>query len=259
MSELNTLFSDIPDPDYMLNDDEIMFTIDNDLRITSNGESVLGVVGDANVNNINFKMSKWYNGFDLSTFEIYIAYINASNVGGYYKVSPQEKYFLDDGTIGFAWLVGSKVCETAGTVTFGVKLRKLAGNKITQEFNTRPTTGTVEANIEVAGLTLQSDQGSTGYDQLESYKQYIEDFIDGILDDLEDIPDAVDELETNVNSLLSWKTSHTTAYGNLHDLVDANMENITLTMSDVSTIKGKITGDITNNDIDGLMVDTEGE
>lgn len=259
MSDLNTLFSDMPDPDYMLNDDEIMFTIDNDLRITSNGESVLGVVGDANVNNINFKMSKWYNGFDLSTFEIYIAYINASNVGGYYKVSPQEKYFLDDGTIAFAWLVGSKVCETAGTVTFGVKLRKLAGNKITQEFNTRPTTGTVETNIEVAGLTLQSDQGATGYDQLESYKQYIEDFIDDVLDDLEDLPDTVDAIDTRVTTLESSMTTAQSSIGTLNTFKINTSEILIEMQGDINSIKNNVEATITDNDIAGLLEDTEGE
>lgn len=259
MSDLNTLFSNTPDPDYMLNDDEIMFTIDNDLRITSNGESVLGVVGDANVNNINFKMSKWYNGFDLSTFEIYIAYINASNVGGYYKVSPEEKCFLDDNTIGFAWLVGSKVCETAGTVTFGVKLRNLAGNKITQEFNTRPTTGTVETNIEVSGLTLQSDQGTTGYDQLESYKQYIEEFIEDILDDLEDLPDAVDEINTRVTTLESDMTAAQSSITTLNTFKSNTSEILIEIQGDINTIINNVEGTITDDDIAGLMEDTEGE
>lgn len=259
MSELNSLFSEMPDPDYMLNDDEIMFTIDNNLRITSNGESVLGVVGDANVNNINFKMSKWYNGFDLSTFEIYIAYINAANVGGYYKVSPQEKCFLDDGTIGFAWLVGSKVCETAGNVTFGVKLRKLAGNKITQEFNTRPTTGTVESNIEVSGLTLQADQGTTGYDQLESYKQYIEDFIDDLLEDLEDLPDTVDVIDTRVTSLESDMTTAQSSIGTLNTFKTNTSEILIEIQGDINSIMNSVEGTITDNDIAGLLEDTEGE
>lgn len=57
-------------PDYL--QDEIQFRIDNDLRtiaIPADGV-ILGVVGDKNVNHVNFQMPAWYNGFDMSTFRL---------------------------------------------------------------------------------------------------------------------------------------------------------------------------------------------
>lgn len=257
MSDLNTLFDNLSDPDYMLADDEILFEIDNNLRVTDVRQegSVIGVVGDMNVNNVNFKMPKWYNGFDLSTFEIYVVYVNANNVGGYYKVSSQEKIITDDGYIAFAWLVGSKVCESAGTVTFGVKMRKLAGAKIAQEFNTKPATATVEIGTPVpSGMTLQSDQGTGGYDALEVYLQYISDYISDELDELSDLPDNVATLQTKVTNLETWKTdTATTKLASHQALIESNLSDIIELQDTVNGLQNTIEGTLSDSDILGLM------
>lgn len=68
MASLEEIIAQISEEDYL--HDPIQFIIDSDLRIVSiPGRGVVaGVVGDKNINRINFQMNRYYNGFDMSKF-----------------------------------------------------------------------------------------------------------------------------------------------------------------------------------------------
>ena len=68
MATLDEVISQMSEEDYF--SDPIQFVIDSDLRIVSiPGRGVVaGVVGDKNINRINFQMNRYYNGFDMSKF-----------------------------------------------------------------------------------------------------------------------------------------------------------------------------------------------
>ena len=55
-----------------------MITIDNDLRTINipSDTRLLGVVGDKDVNTLEFEMPRRYKGLDLSEYEIQIRYKN---------------------------------------------------------------------------------------------------------------------------------------------------------------------------------------
>ena len=69
--------------------DKIQFDIDNDLRIITIPDKgdVIGVIGDNNTNRINFRMPRYYNGFDMSVFLIMVSYLTPDGHVNYYEVT----------------------------------------------------------------------------------------------------------------------------------------------------------------------------
>lgn len=132
---LSTLSVDVaPEADYL--HDHIQFEIDEDLRIITipSDGVVAGVVGDKKVNHINFKMVRYYNGFDMSEFTTRIKYINAGGEGSMY-ISPDVT--VDGDYILFTWLLDSDVTAYMGKVAFIVNMVKTTSDgTIEQSFNT---------------------------------------------------------------------------------------------------------------------------
>lgn len=122
--------------------DSVEFQIDSDLRIVIIPPKgvVLGVVGDKNVNRINFSMFKNYNGFNMEEFYIRISYKNAAGNEGFYDVS---EFTVKDETLYFTWIIDYGVTEEAGVVEFCVNMYKVDNNELTQSFNTTIATGKV--------------------------------------------------------------------------------------------------------------------
>lgn len=87
MATLDEVVTEILGDDYI--HDSIQFVIDSDLRVISiPGKGVVaGVVGDKNVNRINFQISRYYNGFDMSKFTTRVNYVNARGNFNYYSVT----------------------------------------------------------------------------------------------------------------------------------------------------------------------------
>ena len=134
MATLDEVISQMSEEDYF--SDSIQFIIDSDLRIVSIPDRgvVAGVVGDKNVNRINFQMPRYYNGFDMSKFTTKVNYINANSNMNYYAVTD---LIAENDTILFTWLIDSDAVAYAGTVMFSVNMFIADSNgKITQAFNT---------------------------------------------------------------------------------------------------------------------------
>lgn len=116
--------------------DTIQFLIDNDLRIVSIPSKgiVAGVVGDKDVNRINFKMNRYYHGFDMSKFKTKINYINANKDANYYLVNDIT---VENNMIYFTWLVGSDVAAYPGAIAFTINMIITdSDDSILQSFNT---------------------------------------------------------------------------------------------------------------------------
>lgn len=134
MATLDEVISQMSEEDYF--SDSIQFIIDSDLRIVSIPDRgvVAGVVGDKNVNRINFQMPRYYNGFDMSKFTTKVNYVNADGNINYYTVTDLT---VESDTILFTWLIDSDAVAYAGTVMFAVNMFIADSNgKITQAFNT---------------------------------------------------------------------------------------------------------------------------
>ena len=151
MATLYELLDDLP-PIHTLND-PVTFEIDEDLRTihTPPRGNIIGVQGDNNVNHINFKMPRYYNGIDLSTFTIKINYKNA--------LDTINSYFIDNlifgtDTMTFSWLVSKEVTILTGTVRFVVKLFNTINDEINKFFSTAIAEGIVLPSISVEDETL---------------------------------------------------------------------------------------------------------
>ena len=116
--------------------DHIQFVIDNDLRtVTIPADGVVaGVVGDRNVNRINFMMPRYYNGFDMSEFSAKVHYVNANGDPDYYSVDDLST--CDDDNLRFTWLLEANATAYAGTTMFGVELFKMDGDDKKHSFHT---------------------------------------------------------------------------------------------------------------------------
>lgn len=117
--------------------DDITFVIDSDLRIITIPEKgvVAGVVGDKNVNRINFQMVRYYNGFDMSKFLTRVNYVNANGDPNYYNVNDVT---VEDDYILFTWLIDRDAVAYVGDLVFAVRMLKVdETGTITNDFNTR--------------------------------------------------------------------------------------------------------------------------
>lgn len=129
--------------------------IDDNLRTMTIPEDIvlLGVESDDDVNKIPFRMPKTYSGFDLSTFEIRINYMNAKGEGDIYVVD--DMTVVDD-DLTFSWLVGRNACKYKGQTKFIVCLKKFDQNSnVIQEFNTTVYTLPVLEGLETVGAVEQ--------------------------------------------------------------------------------------------------------
>lgn len=141
MADLEEVISSLPEENNYLLDD-IQYVIDENLRtiaIPPDGV-VLGVVGDRNVNRVNFQMPKYYNGFDMSTFKCRINYSNANGDLNFYDV--KDLTIIDD-LIYFTWLVDGTAAAYVGETKFVVRLYKTEGTKVVQNFYSTYNTASV--------------------------------------------------------------------------------------------------------------------
>lgn len=161
MTSIDELIETMSVEDYT--NDNIQFIIDEDLRtVTIPSKGVIaGVVGDKNINRINFKMVKNYNGFDMSDFEIRINYKNAIGTMNYFIVN--EKTITNDSIL-FSWIVESDVTNHPGKVEFAVTFISYNNLIIERRFNTAISTINVleglnvDSQVPIGEMQLFSDK-----------------------------------------------------------------------------------------------------
>lgn len=148
--------------------------INDDLRTMQipSSISILGVESDDDVNKIPFQMPKEYCGFDLSTFEARINYMNNAGIGDMYIVDDLAVDGDDPSLMTFTWLVGRNACAYKGNTQFIVCLKKFDDNdNVIQEFNT----------------TVYSLPVLQGLETTEAIQQQNPDIIEHILTLIEDM------------------------------------------------------------------------
>lgn len=134
--------------------------INDDLRTMQIPSSIvlLGVESDDDVNRIPFQMPKEYCGFDLSTFDARINYMNANGLGDVYVVDDLEVDGDDPSLMNFSWLVGRNACAYKGTTKFIVCLKKFDANQnVVQEFNTTVYSLPVLEGLETTQAVVQQN------------------------------------------------------------------------------------------------------
>ncbi len=141
-------------PDYIV--------INDDLRTMQIPDSItlLGVESDDDVNKIPFQMPKEYCGWDLSTFEARINYLNANGEGDIYIVEDLAVDGDDPSLMSFTWLVGRTACMYKGDTNFIVCLKKFADDDsgdVVQEFNTTVYSLPVLEGLETVDAVVQQN------------------------------------------------------------------------------------------------------
>lgn len=152
--------------------------INDDLRTMQIPSSItiLGVESDDDVNKIPFQMPKEYCGFDLSTFEARINYMNNAGIGDLYIVDDLAVDGDDPSLMTFTWLVGRNACAYKGNTQFIVCLKKFDENdNVIQEFNTTVYSLPVLQGLETTEAVIQQNP-----DIIEEILQKINDA--GIID-----------------------------------------------------------------------------
>lgn len=136
---------------------EDYIVIDSDLRTMTFPASVnnIGVENDKDVHKLNFKMPRYFSGYDLSEFTIHINYVNANgDADMYYVLDPT----IEENEIIFSWLVGRHACLYRGSVTFIVCLKLADGEgDVAQEFNTTLASLQVLPGLETEPTILETE------------------------------------------------------------------------------------------------------
>lgn len=155
-----------------------IIVINDDLRTMQIPSDIvlLGVESDDDVNKIEFQMPKEYCGFDLSTFEARINYMNANGVGDIYIADDLAEDGNDPSLMNFSWLVGRNACAYKGDTKFIVCLKKFDEDQnVVQEFNT-----TVYSLLVLEGLETTEAVVQQNADIIEYILKRIEDA--GVID-----------------------------------------------------------------------------
>lgn len=136
---------------------EDYIVIDSDLRTMTFPASVnnIGVENDKDVHKLNFKMPRYFSGYDLSEFTIHINYVNANgDADMYYVLDPT----IEENEIIFSWLVGRHACLYRGSVTFIVCLKLADGEgDVAQEYNTTLASLQVLPGLETEPTILETE------------------------------------------------------------------------------------------------------
>ena len=146
-------------------------TIDHNIRKirVPISEKVLGVVGDKDIKRRYFKAPRYYEGNDLSKFDIKINYVNEDCDKNMYVVDDVQ---TEDDYITFSWLIGAGACRVPGDVGYVVCMRLVdEDGNIEKEYNTELTIGTVLDGCEADST---EDEEETK-DIVAQFMRYLDD------------------------------------------------------------------------------------
>lgn len=141
--------------------------IDFDTRqiLIPNSIHQLGVESDDDVKKLTFSVPKTYYDCDLSTFRIFINYMNARKEGDLFSVKKEDVREVD-GNLEFDWIVGRHAVAYKGTAIFNVCMKKGSmqpdpedGTQeifvVDQEFNTTVAKLPVLEGLETGEAVIQ--------------------------------------------------------------------------------------------------------
>ncbi len=181
-------------------------TIDPDTRVITvpSCYKEFGVEADEKVNRINFQCPKVVgDNIDLTAFNLYINYMNAS---GQYNA-----YLVDDVTVSgdnitFSWLLSRHVTEKSGTVNYIVCAKKSDDTGVVNEWNTKVATGTVGVGLEATAEVEEQNA----------------DVIEQILMKLNNISDSASQSYTETDPTVpAWAKTETKPLYAYSEITDA--------------------------------------
>ncbi len=146
-------------------------TIDHNIRKirVPISEKILGVVGDKDIKRRYFKVPRYYEGNDLSKFDIKINYVNEDCDKNMYVVDDVQ---TEDDYITFSWLIEAGVCRVPGDVGYVVCMRLVdEDGNVVKEYNTELTIGTVLDGCEADSTEVEEETK----DIVAQFMRYLDD------------------------------------------------------------------------------------
>ena len=131
----------------------------------------LGVESDDDVKKLTFSVPKMYYDCDLSTFNIYINYMNAKKEGDLFKVLPEKVREVGD-NLEFDWIVGRNAVAYKGTVIFNVCMKKGSMQPDEEDPSQEIFVVDQEFNTTVANLPVLEGL-ETGEEVAQEYADFI--------------------------------------------------------------------------------------
>ena len=235
MATVEEVLADTSQLEYL--DDDIQYVIDEDLRtimIPRDGV-ILGVQGDKNINRVNFQMPRYYNGFDMSEFDVRVNYQNANGDKNFYIVKDAT---VRGDMIYFTWLVDPYATAYIGMVRFVVRLFKLDEENGDHIFYTTHNSAEVLEGLMVDeqlnedeysdwSSKLQQEISEALKSKLDEYSLKIEDYVNGLQSNIDDlIKPAINNYITNNNIGVKYAIGEWTPYpiGESGPIPDPNWE-----------------------------------
>lgn len=168
---------------------------------------IAGAMGDKDVNWVNFKIPRYYDGTDLSEFQIRVNYLNANGDPNFYTA---QNVVVKDSVIYFSWLITMDAVAYAGDLRFSVYLISYEDDKVDKEFTTATATLEVPESIKVEQYV---DPGEME-DIIARVLQEVTDFIEEKEEEIDEY--VAEALEEAKQELLNFNNVHqgTSAYWN---------------------------------------------
>lgn len=181
----------------MMPEEEPIIEIDSDSRHITIPEELfnIGVTGDHHCETIYFKISRYFDGKDLSAHDCIIRFINAGNEYGEEDVCDVEIF---DDYIKFGWLLDKRATRYSGTLEFTVQFETI------DEYQWQ----TVPAQLNIrAGLNIEktiTDKDDILFRTLSKQIDDIKNLLSSMQIETNKIPilsNKVDSLEKEINYL----------------------------------------------------------
>lgn len=195
----------------------IALTIDENLRtiaIPTNGV-VFGVVGDVEVNRVQFILPRYFRGFDLTDFTARVNYANPNGDANYYEA---DDITDTDGNCTFTWLMGSDVTAYVGDVKFSITLYKKEGDIVAHRFGTRASVGRVLEGYSVEDSVTPAQQ--------KTLVDKISEEVKNSLPDYSDLEESISQNATNLNDLSTRVRRNSSDINTLKDNAATNASRI---------------------------------
>ena len=198
--DFDSLFKGIEESYY----DDLQFVVDEDLRtiaIPQRGK-VAGVRNDKDVNRVCISINRYYDGIDLSEFDVKINYVNANGQPNYFRVTDRN---IDTDSLVLVWLLSSDVTAYKGNVVFAVQLYTANNGVIVKEFNTTIATMVVLDGLQVEEYVTPADKILL----IEQLKRETEALLNPYVEEkIQEIEDAGAQLFVHQDTEENWNSQY---------------------------------------------------
>ena len=166
---------------------ESEISIDDRIIIIPEELQVIGVQTDNNVERIYFSMPRFYDGTnDLSTFNLYVNYINALGNGNVYYIDDVD---ATEDTVSFSWLTSRHLYEAEGTVQFSIRAFHSDGRRW----------NTAIAEMEVLpGLVVTETIEEDDYDFINQQFEQLNELTKQVNDLISEVVSGQESLDANI-------------------------------------------------------------